>query len=96
MIKKTLGILLFLGFSIGLLAQVNNYYIDFGLNDVTNGNITASPDVNGHYWNNMSNNTAGQSITLVDKNNVASTIQPMLVVTFGSNGIQNGGLLSPY
>ena len=95
MIKKTLGILLFLGFSIGLLAQVNNYYIDFGLNDVTNGNITASPDVNGHYWNNMSNNTAGQSITLVDKNNVASTIQPMLVVTFGSNGIQNGGLLSP-
>lgn len=93
--KRILILIFCVSLTIGLTAQTNNYYIDFGLNDVTNGNETTSPDANGNYWNNMSNSTAGQFITLVDKNNVASTIQPTLVVTFGANGIQNGGLLNP-
>ncbi|RZJ57594.1 MAG: hypothetical protein EOO55_03055, partial [Hymenobacter sp.] len=36
---------------------VRSVYADFGPNDVTNGNITPSPDVNGNYWNNILNNT---------------------------------------
>ena len=93
--KKIFTLLIVSILSISLHAQVNNYYIDFGLNDVTNGNETTSPDANGHYWNNMSNSTAGQFITLVDKNNNPSTIQPTLVVSFGNNGINHGGLLAP-
>ena len=76
-------------------AQTTTFYIDFGPNDVTNGNETTSPDANGNYWNNMSNSTAGQFIALVDKDSVVSTIQSTLILSFGKNGINHGGLLSP-
>jgi len=70
-------------------------FIDFGPNDVINGNRTLSPDLNGNYWNNVISETAGSTLTLVDKSNTASGMT--FKVTFGmsKNGILNGGLLVP-
>jgi len=71
-------------------------YIDFGPNDVTNGNITTSPDVNGNYWNNVTNTaTTAPLVNLTDKTNAATGSYIKITSTFSSNGILNGGLLSP-
>jgi lysophospholipase L1-like esterase len=71
-------------------------YVDFGPNDVTNGNITTSPDVNGNYWNNVTNiNTTAPQVNFVDKANAATGAYTTITTSFLSNGIQNGGLLSP-
>lgn len=93
--KKLIFTLFVILFTIVAQAQTTTFYIDFGKNDGTNGNETTSPDANGNYWNNMSNPIAGQFITLVDVDNNPSTIQPTLIPTFGSNGINHGGLLAP-
>ncbi|MGI4875449.1 MAG: GDSL-type esterase/lipase family protein [Janthinobacterium lividum] len=70
--------------------------IDFGVNDVTNGNITPSPDANGNYWNNVLNNTGvADTFRLVDKTNVATGIKLKVGANFLTNGIATGGLLSP-
>ncbi|WP_217603618.1 RICIN domain-containing protein [Chitinophaga sp. GbtcB8] len=71
-------------------------YVDFGPNDVSNGNITTSPDINGNYWNNVTNiNTTAPQVNLVDKANAATGAYIKITSGFLSNGIQNGGLLSP-
>ncbi|SEM33294.1 Por secretion system C-terminal sorting domain-containing protein [Chitinophaga rupis] len=75
---------------------LRTFYVDFGPNDVSNGNITTSPDRNGNYWNNVTNiNTTAPQVNLVDKANAATGAYIKITSGFLSNGIQNGGLLSP-
>jgi uncharacterized protein YjdB/lysophospholipase L1-like esterase len=69
--------------------------IDFGPNDVTNGNLTPSPDANGNYWNNAISETNGITTTLVDKANTATGFSLVIGTGMSKNGIQNGGLLAP-
>jgi len=80
--------------------------VDFGRHDGgSNGTATASPDINGNYWNNLSpanpvtNNavTIGAAITnLITISNLTTAVR--LEITSGgwaANGRFNGGLLSP-
>ena len=77
--------------------------VDFGRHDAgVNGLPTGSPDVNGHYWNNMGTSTAAvpQNLTisnLVQLDNTPTTIGiRVLSASFQDNGLQNGGLLAPH
>jgi lysophospholipase L1-like esterase len=75
---------------------VRSVYADFGLNDISNGNSTPSPDTNGNYWNNILNQTGVQdTFRLVDKANAATGIKLKVGAGFQTNGILNGGLLAP-
>ncbi|GAB3823180.1 SGNH/GDSL hydrolase family protein [Hymenobacter jeollabukensis] len=75
---------------------VRSVLADFGPNDVTNGNITPSPDVNGNYWNNILNQTGvADTFRLVDKANAATGIKLKVGANFLTNGITTGGLLAP-
>ncbi|SFO84808.1 Por secretion system C-terminal sorting domain-containing protein [Chitinophaga sp. YR627] len=95
--KLLLYLLLFCVISTGAYAQaLRTFYVDFGPNDVTNGNVTNSPDVNGNYWNNVTNTaTTASSVYLVTNRNASSGVFINITAGFSSNGIQNGGLLSP-
>ncbi|MCF6404507.1 RICIN domain-containing protein [Chitinophaga filiformis] len=96
--KKVLFYLLILCLgAIDTYAQtLRTFYIDFGPNDVTNGNITSSPDVNGNYWNNVTNTgTSAPSLYLVTNKNTSSGTFVNITAGFSSNGINNGGLLAP-
>jgi len=78
------------------VTPLKTVYVDLGPNDVTNGNITSSPDINGNYWNNLTNiNTTAPQVNLVDKINASTGAYVKITSGFLSNGIQNGGLLSP-
>lgn len=78
------------------VTALKTMYIDFGPNDSTNGNTTASPDLNGNYWNNLTNtNATAPQTDLVDKVNTGTGAYIKIIAGFSSNGIQNGGLLSP-
>jgi hypothetical protein len=71
-------------------------YVDFGPNDVTNGNITTSPDKFGNYWNNVTDpNTTATAVNLVSNTNLATGASISISAPLLKNGIQNGGLLSP-
>jgi lysophospholipase L1-like esterase len=75
---------------------VRSLLADFGPNDVTNGNITPSPDANGSYWNNILNQTGvADTFRLVDKQNQATGIKLKIGPNFLTNGITTGGLLAP-
>lgn len=85
---------------VGSAAPARVVRVDFGPSDGTNGNVTASPDANGRYWNNMvSGNVVANGLSisnLVTTANAATTIGLTLTSTgWRSNGILNGGLLSP-
>jgi len=75
---------------------LRTFYVDFGPNDVTNGNITTSPDINGNYWNNVTNtSTTAARVYLLTSRNVSSGAFINITAAFSSNGINNGGLLAP-
>ncbi|RZK94342.1 MAG: hypothetical protein EOO62_30805, partial [Hymenobacter sp.] len=75
---------------------VRSMLVDFGVNDVTNGNVTPSPDANGSYWNNVLNNTGvTDTFRLVDKQNQATGVKVKVGANFLTNGIATGGLLAP-
>jgi len=76
-------------------ARAETILVDFGPNDVTNGNSTPSPDTNGNYWNNLNATTVGSSISLVTVGNAATGFGLEVTTAFLSNGILNGGLLAP-
>lgn len=81
-----------------LFSQQNDAFIlvDFGPNDVTNGNITSNPDINGNYWNNVVNvSTSADTVHFVDNLNNAAGSYLLITSTFNRNGILNGGLLVP-
>ena len=70
--------------------------IDFGPNDITNGNITINPDSNGNYWNNAVQETpTADTLFLVDNANMPTNFYMTVLSAFGKNGILNGGLLNP-
>jgi len=78
------------------IAALKTMYVDFGPNDVTNGNVTTSPDINGNYWNNVTNTaTTASPVNLADKTNAPTGAYTKIITGFSSNGILNGGLLSP-
>ena len=96
--KKILTLLALgsLGLSPARAQTVRSVLADFGPNDVTNGNITPSPDANGNYWNNILNQTGvTDTFRLVDKSNVATGIKLKVGANFLTNGITTGGLLAP-
>jgi len=71
-------------------------FIDFGPNDVNNGNSTTSPDVNGNYWNNMTSAAVSATpMALVNDENGATTFGLNMTTGMSTNGIQNGALLNP-
>lgn len=89
-------LLLFMSPIDGYAQALRTFYVDFGPNDVTNGNITASPDVNGNYWNNVTNTgTTAPAVYLLTSKNVSSGACINITAGFSSNGINNGGLLAP-
>jgi hypothetical protein len=77
--------------------------IDFGPSDDINGRATASPDVNGNYWNSWRPLPGGTAHTppitfpgtIVDTANNATSISLTETNSFDSNGRNNGGLLAP-
>lgn len=98
-IKETLLLfltILYVGSST-LSAQtvLQKIYLDFGPNDITNDNSTSGSDANGNYWNNATNPTVNASTSLVNAANTSTGINLVVTAALLSNGIQNGGLLSP-
>lgn len=70
-------------------------YIDFGPNDGSNGNTTAT-DSNGKLWNNITDISASSSLFYIYDDEGLSTGKHLSVTSnFFKNGIQNGGLLAP-
>lgn len=65
---------------------VEDVYIDLGVNDGANGNITDSPDANGNYWTNLSSGTTGTKYILSDKANNQLSSSISLVSHFSSPG----------
>ncbi|HEY8400867.1 MAG TPA: PKD-like domain-containing protein [Cytophagaceae bacterium] len=77
-------------------SSIHTYYIDFGPSDGVQGNVTASPDINGRYWNNVNNPSAGgPSVSIKDQDNVTSSLSVRVTKNLATNGINNGGLLAP-
>ena len=82
------------------LAVKQNFYIDFGRSDGTNGHHTIGADVNNHYWNNAfeKDNFAvskGSMLKLINSANVQTEVEMKLESGFRSNGRLNGGLTNP-
>lgn len=101
-------ILLFAAFCLFSFANAETlsrtFYFDFGMNGSSRGEITTSPDANGHYWNNIgdqgiASNKPSQDYVydLVDAANTATNVKVQLADTkFTANGMSGGGgLLSP-
>ena len=77
-----------------LSAQIiQRFYLDFGPNDITNGNNTSSPDINGNYWNNI--NASFVSYPLINSQSKPSPISMIVNSYMGVAGILNGGLILP-
>lgn len=107
--KSTLIVFLLIGVSLweNVKSQTltQSFLLDFGCNDVTNGDITTSPDGNGNYWNNIYlsgigniNSTNFPAITLKNASGNETTLGFSFVSgSFYLTGKQtaNGGLLSP-
>lgn len=81
---------------------VQTFYFDFGSNVEGRGAITEGPDVNGNYWNNITNNdgnyaAAGTSYeALINSANTPSNYTLTLDTRFSTNGNSGGGgLLEP-
>lgn len=81
-----------------------SFYFDFGMNGSSRGELTTGADANGHYWNNIgdqsvTNNKPSQTYVynLVDASNVATTLTMQLAdAAFTANGMSGGGgLLAP-
>ena len=87
---------------LGTAATAEIVLVDFGRhNNGTDGTATTSPDVNGNYWNNFSENGDFEvplgfaRNDLLATDNTATAIDFQTTTRFRSNGRQNGGLLSP-
>ncbi|MCF8260651.1 MAG: T9SS type A sorting domain-containing protein [Melioribacteraceae bacterium] len=93
--KNLLFVLLIISSSV-FAQEGRKFLFDFGPNDVTNGNITVSPDINSNYWNNIIDDKAtASSVELVDIANNVTEVSLSITSDFLKNGILNGGLLAP-
>lgn len=81
-----------------------SFYFDFGMNGSNRGETTTSPDVNGHYWNNVGDQEVTSNrpsldyvYSVVDAANTSTDIKVQLAGTkFTANGLSGGGgLLEP-
>ncbi len=79
-------------------------YFDFGTVTPSQGTITEGADANGHYWNNITNNTSGNKYAskgtvyegLVNSDNAETGFKIILNSRFSTNGKSGGGgLLNP-
>lgn len=70
-------------------------FVDFGPNDITNGNSTIATDANGKIWNNITNPGNTGATNLVDDKGISVSFSLSVSGSFSANGRQNGGLLSP-
>ncbi|RYZ97983.1 MAG: hypothetical protein EOP47_20420, partial [Sphingobacteriaceae bacterium] len=93
--RKVICCMVGLCLSFHVKAQTSKIFIDFGLNDKTNGLITTGPDVNGNYWTNVPKTTSGTIVNIIDHKNVATGAVLTVGSGFSSNGIVTGGLLAP-
>ena len=67
-------------------------YIDCGHSDGTNGELTASPDDQGIYWNNLYEiTTSAAAVNLVYSDNSAVGANVTITSAFQRNGYNNGG-----
>jgi len=66
-------------------------YIDFGSNAGTQGQITPSPDVNGHYWNNFIVGTTGTTNDVISATNTDTGINMEVTDNFIVNTSVNYG-----
>lgn len=71
------------------------FFIDFGPDDATNGNKTSNPDANALYWNNFIQVSSGSKVDLINTANESTPYSLSVRSDFFSNGIQSGGLLAP-
>lgn len=91
----TLVILICSLWKIEAQVQEQQFLIDFGPNDGTNGNITSVPDFNGNYWNNYTDAAVSvMPTTLINTNNSNSGYLLEVTERMYTNGILNGGLLT--
>lgn len=83
---------------------VQTLYFDFGSITANQGSKTEGPDVNNNYWNNITNNVAGNKYAaintvyspLVNSENTPTTFELILNSRFSTNGKSGGGgLLEP-
>lgn len=91
---KKLLLLLSLAFGLASVqAQTlgQTMYIDFGSNAGTQGQITPSPDANGHYWNNYIVASVGTVNDLINGNNVDTGINMEVTDNFIVNTSVNYG-----
>jgi hypothetical protein len=86
----TLGLIKVQGQTLG-----QTMYIDFGPNTGTNGAITLSPDVNGHYWNNPTNGAVGSLTDIVNADNIATGYNMEITDSFVVNTTTNYGPSAP-
>jgi hypothetical protein len=102
--SRTLALTLFVTASFTVIdsGSAQSYLIDFGRNDSgVNGQPTASPDVNGNYWNNMGLSSDAQPLNYGIENLVSTTgdlstiTLTTITSTWRANGILNGGLPNP-
>ena len=72
-------------------------YIDFGPNDISNGKMTpVGHDVNGNHWNNVTKpDVAAAAVNIFDKDSVFTEASITITAAFKTNGILNGGLMTP-
>ncbi|WP_020570146.1 GDSL-type esterase/lipase family protein [Neolewinella persica] len=77
-------------------APLQSFYLDFGPNDGSNGNITASPDANGNHWNNPTNSsTVAPAVMLANQDGFITPSTVSVSSMLSTNGINHGGLLDP-
>lgn len=85
---------------------VQTFYFDFGSQTEGQGSLTEGADVNSHYWNNITNNEAGNKYaaagtvypSLVNAENTSTAYELTLNSRFSTNGGAanvGGGLLNP-
>lgn len=67
------------------------FYFDFG----DAARTTANPDDNGNYWNNMTGNTVGATLNLVDNKNTSVSYILEITKKFTLNATSPGALASP-
>ncbi len=86
---------------LGAQTVVQTFYVDFGENNVSDrGNLTTSPDTNGHYWTNVYSSPSERCYpddwTLVNSENETTAYILQIGTYFHTNGMSGGGgLTSP-
>lgn len=104
--KSFLSVIIAAGMVWGVSAQElsQTLYFDFGTITASQGTVTEGEDANGHHWNNITNNIAGDKYAaqgtvydnLVNADNQPTSYRISLDTRFSTNGKGGGGgLMTP-